>query len=114
MLTENSFNGGAGYTYEQVRNMTLNQIHHRLCEMDLLKKFGERSRKYALDEVPTILTPDEDGMIAGRDADGNPIKKKFKVGGKSLVRRLMEQAAAKREAEKTLQKKQRGKKKRKR
>ena len=32
MLTDNPWNGGGGYTYEQVAVMTPDQIYHRLCD----------------------------------------------------------------------------------
>jgi hypothetical protein len=47
MLCESGWNGGGGYTPEQVGDMTPDQIYFRLCEIDLLKrnKEGRRVRK---------------------------------------------------------------------
>ena len=88
MLTENSWNGGAGYTPQQVGDMTPDQIMFRLCELDLLRaKPGKRVRK--LEAAGVMQWADADGRVAGRAADGTPIR--AKITGKSLARQLREQ-----------------------
>lgn len=77
--------------------MTPDQIYHRLCDRDVLKsKRGHRTA----DTNPAALQPDADGFVKGRAEDGTPIKAKLRVGGKSLARRMMEEAEAKAKAEK--------------
>ena len=107
ILCESGWNGGAGYTPEQVGRMTLDQIWFRLCDADLLKKDSSdrTSKKKPLDAV-SQLPQSKDGMIKGRAVDGTPIQARIK--GKSLARRLMEEAEAKQQASK--QRKKRRKK----
>ncbi len=92
ILCDNPWEGGGGYTTEQVANMTLDQIWFRLCDKDLLSKpIGSR-----VESKPTLMAasevqPDEDGMVKGRAADGTAIK--ARIGGKSVARQLMEAEA---------------------
>ena len=96
-LTDNPWNGGGGYTYEQVAKMTPDQVYHRLCDEAVLKtKGGKRVSKME----PTELNTNPDGTVNGRDEQGNKIALKIRVGNKSLARRLMEEAEAKAKAEK--------------
>ena len=105
MLTESTFNGGGGYTLEQVGQMTPDQIWCRLCDMDMLKnEIGSRTKTMPSLEVPTMVDV-KDGLIAGRAADGTPIK--GVVRGKSRARELMEQAEAARRAAKQPRRKRR-------
>lgn len=91
ILCENPWNGGGGYTLDQIGQMTLDQIWFRLCEMKLLKnKVGKRSDKMDRTTAISTLQPDEDGLIKGRSADGTPIR--GRIRGKSLARQLMEEA----------------------
>jgi hypothetical protein len=93
MLCESGFNGGKGYTPEQVGKMTLDQIWFCLCDIELLKsKVGERTKKM---EPSNIVgrAKDEPGVIRGRAEDGTPIK--GRIRGKSLARELMEEAEKK-------------------
>jgi len=91
ILTEAPFNGGGGLSYEDVGNMTPDQVWHRLCKMDLLERtVGNRTRDYSGVSAQGVLETDEEGFVKGRDSEGNLIKKKF--GGKSLARRLMEES----------------------
>ena len=77
--------------------MTPDQVYHRLVDRDVLKV--KRGHRVASAE-PAAIEPDADGFVKGRAEDGTPIKAKIRVGGKSLARRLMEEEAAKRQAEK--------------
>ena len=84
-------------SYEQIGRMTPDQIYHRLCNKDVLK--ATRGHRTASAD-PAALQPDENGFIKGKAEDGTPIKARIRVGGKSLARRLMEEAEAKAKAEK--------------
>jgi len=94
---DNPWQGGAGLSYEDVGKLTPDQVYHRLCDKDILKV--TRGRRSAIAE-PAALEPDAEGFIRGRAEDGTLIKAKIRVGGKSLARRLMEEAEAKAKAEK--------------
>jgi hypothetical protein len=89
MLCESPWEGGAGYTPQQVGQMTLDQIWFRLCDKEILKRDSGLQRGMTGLDALSTLKPDEDGMFKGRATDGTPMK--AKIGGKSLARRLMEQ-----------------------
>ena len=90
MLCESPWNGGGGYTAEQVGRMTLDQIWFRLCDLDILKNpVGERTQTRGSLVAASEIKPDKDGLVKGRTADNKPIK--ARIGGKSLARRLMEE-----------------------
>lgn len=96
-LTDSVMDGGAGYNYEEVGRMTLDQIHHRLCDSDLLKNpIGKRTKEYAGSSAIGAVKPDKDGFVAGRDVDGNPIRLKMGLG-KSRASMLREAAEKNRE-----------------
>ena len=83
LLTDNPWNGGAGLSYSAVARMTPDQIHHRLCDRDILKvRNGKRVQKMS------AVKPDADGRARGRAADGTPIR--ARVGGKSLAKQIRE------------------------
>ena len=85
MLTDNPWNGGAGLSYQQVARMTPDQVFHRICDRDLLKRQkGRRTAKTAL------VKPDADGLAKGRAADGTPIR--AKIASKSLAKQIRERA----------------------
>lgn len=89
MLCENPWEGGGGYTPEQVGRMTLDQVWFRLCDRGMLKGgIGDRTEKTSSLEAASLV--DEDGMIKGRAADGTPIR--GKIRGRSKARELMEKA----------------------
>jgi hypothetical protein len=93
ILTENEMNGGGGYTYDEVGRMTLDQVWHRLCDMDVLKKpIGGRTKKFGGISALNVLKPDKDGMVRGVSADGKPIM--GRIGGKSKCQLLTEQIQA--------------------
>ncbi len=102
-LCESGWNGGAGYTLEQVGRMSLDQIWFRLCDAKFLEREvgGRTERMGSLAAVGT-LKPGKDGKVMGRAADGTPIR--GRIGGKSKARQLMEQE------EKRLRKEKRRKK----
>jgi len=98
MLCENPWNGGGGYTPEQVGRMSLDQIWFRLCDIEVLKrKVGGRVEKMEATEVASAIKTDEDGMVRGIAADGTPIR--GRIRGKSKARELMEKEAARKEKE---------------
>ena len=89
VLCESGWNGGAGYTPEQVGRMTLDQIWFRLCDMNVLKReVGERTDEVSVTAAMGSLKPDRRGRVRGRAADGTPIRRR--LGGKSVARQLME------------------------
>lgn len=90
VLCDNPWNGGGGYTPQEVAQMTLDQIVFRLCDMKLLRsKIGERTQAAEAAAVLGAVRPGEDGLYAGKAADGTVIR--ARIGGKSWARRLMEQ-----------------------
>lgn len=72
--------------------MTPDQIYHRLCDENVLKSKG--GRRVASVETAAVRV-NSDGTANGVDEDGNKIALKIRVGGKSVARRLMEEAEAK-------------------
>lgn len=98
MLTENPWNGGGGFTWEQVGRMTLDQIFGRLCDMDILKhEIGKRISVVRSIEAASTIAAGADGLYKGRDKDGNQIK--GRIQGRSKARMLMDAAKEKREKE---------------
>jgi hypothetical protein len=99
MLCESPWNGGGGYTPEQVGQMTLDQIWFRLCDMEILKRTdGQATKTMHPAAAAGMMTADDDGFIRGRAEDGTPIK--GRIGGKSKARMLMEEEERKRQKEK--------------
>ena len=102
-MTENPFEGGAGYTYAQVGSMTPDQIWHRLTDKKLLL-----AKVKALNSTTEKMTPpgginkdgrriakvNPDGTINARAADGTPITLR-KSGGESLASQLAAEEKAK-------------------
>ena len=98
ILCENPWNGGGGYTPEQVGRMSLDQIWFRLCDIEVLKrKVGGRVERMESSEVASMVKVDEDGMVRGMTADGTSIR--GRIRGKSKARELMEKEAARKEKE---------------
>ena len=90
ILCDNPWDGGRGYTPEEVGRMTLDEIIMLLTDKKLLRVTGKtRVTKVA----PLSVKPDKDGMARGRAADGTPIR--LRVGGKSLAQQVREREAAK-------------------
>ncbi len=90
MLCENPWEGGAGYTPEEVGRMTLDQIWFRLCDKKILKREpGGRVEKMETLMAAGTLKPGKDGKVKGRAADGTEIR--GRIGGKSKARQLMEE-----------------------
>ena len=96
MLCESEWNGGGGYTPEEVGRMTLDQIWFRLCDVKILERDGGGGSVEKVNTTAAIgsLTPDKYGMIRGRAADGTPIL--ARVRGKSLAQELTEREEGKR------------------
>lgn len=106
LLCENPWEGGGGYTMDEVGQMTLDQIWARLCDRDVLKKsMGNRTSEVDSLEIPAVLRPDKDGMIRGISQDGQPMK--GRIAGKSKARQLMEQQQEKRAQEKRARRRKR-------
>jgi len=99
MLCESGWNGGGGYTPQQVSQMTLDQIWFRLCDEKILKReVGGRTEKMSGLEAIGTIKPDKDGMVRGRAKDGTLIR--GRIGGKSLARQLMEKEEKRKRKEK--------------
>lgn len=89
-------------SYEEIGNMTPDQIYHKMCDRNVLKmKQGRRTAAASAGGI----SADKDGYVRGRDADGNPIRAKIRVDGKSLAARLNEEAAERERAERAAKKK---------
>lgn len=100
LLCDNPWEGGGGHQPRDVAGWTPDQVWFRLCSRDLLKLDGRTQTT-----EPIAAKVDKDGMVAGRAADGTPIK--GRIAGKSLARQLMEQAQARKAKEKSEPKKSR-------
>ena len=105
MLCENPWEGGGGYTPQQVADMTPDQIYFRLCDKNLLTDV--REKKYSSETGSIVEIQDDDGLIKGRLKDGTVVRMPTSIDGKSVAQRLHDEAAKKRAEEK----KNKGKKK---
>jgi len=95
ILCNDPWNGGGGYSYEDVANMSQDQIAHRLCDIELLKdKIGKRTKTVQASGVAGLAKVDEQGRIKARDKDGNVIY--LKTTGKSKAQQIREANEAKR------------------
>lgn len=84
--------------------MTLDQIWFRLCDKDVLKReVGKRTEKMESAGAMGSIKQNKDGMIRGRDKDGNVIR--GKIRGKSLAKELTEREERKRRREKRTRRK---------
>lgn len=86
-MCDNTFQGGLGYTPREVGDMTLDMIFMLLCDKANLRSRGLRLRDMETLQVSVIA---KDGLIRGRDRDGNPIM--AGISGKSLARQMMEES----------------------
>ena len=94
VLCDNPWEGGRGYRPSDVADMTLDQIFFLLCDRDNLRGVGRNRIKST--GVHSTPAPGSDGLIAGRDSKGNPIR--LPVKGESLVSRLNREAKEKKTA----------------
>ena len=94
------FEGGAGFTYEQVSRMTPDQIYHRLCNRDVLKRKGGRR----LAKTKSLSMASD--RVKGRAEDGSPIE--GRIAGKSRARQLMEQEQKKKRKKRGRRRERRG------
>jgi len=92
MLCENPWEGGGGHQPTEVARWTPDQVWFRLCDRNLLKLDGRTDMV-----SPRAVKVSEDGVVAGRAADGTPIK--GRIVGKSLARQLMERAQERKRVE---------------
>lgn len=106
VLTDNHWEGGAGYTTRQVRDMTLDEIFMRLAKRDNLRRRGKTRTSIVGSDAVLALVHD-DGTIHGRDAHGNLIK--GKVTGESVAARLAREEREKAEAEAQKKSRRKGK-----
>ena len=109
LLCENPWEGGGGYTPQQVADMTPDQIYFRLCKLEMFE--DNRTKKVSVDTGQAATVMDDDGMIKGKLADGTVVKRPMRVDGKSLAQRMAEEAAKKVEEEKKKEGKRRKRKK---
>lgn len=75
--------GGYGYTPQQVKELTIDQVLMLLTDRKILQ--GKRTE--VMDTVVAPTLTNEEGLIRGRDRDGNPIV--GRVQGVSKARALM-------------------------
>lgn len=94
LLCDNPWEGGRGYRPSDVGDMTLDQVFFLLCDRDNLRGTG-KNRVKTMSAGGTPL-PGPDGLVAGRDAKGNPIR--LPVKGESLAARLTREAQEKKKA----------------
>lgn len=88
LLCESGLDGGGGYEPRQVGQWSLDQIWFRLVDKGILKQpIGNRTATASALHAIGAVKPDKDGLLAGRDRDGNPIK--GRVRGVSVARQLM-------------------------
>lgn len=78
-LCESPWEGGGGYTPEQVGRMTPDQVWFRLCNLDILKRAGERTKK----PVQPEEVPEGEGVLL-RGPDGK-LRRVPVVKAKDLV-----------------------------
>ena len=84
--------GGAGYSPQQISGMTPDQIVFRLTSLENLPG----PSKIVKQDIGTAsILRDENGLIRGVDAEGNPIK--ARIVGKSLASIMREKADKKKE-----------------
>lgn len=95
LLCDNPWDGGRGYKPSDVADMTLDQMFFLLCDRTNLRG-GKKSRVKSV-SVGAMPKPGKDGLIAGRDSKGNPIR--LPVKGESLAARLTRQAKERKAAE---------------
>ncbi len=86
ILCESPWNGGCGYTPAEVGAMTPDQVYFRLCDLDVLKKRAGRS---VVEKRPPMAFPQ--GMVRGKDADGNPITLPRRKDGKTQIQLVEEE-----------------------
>jgi hypothetical protein len=72
VLCNNPFDGGGGYTPEQVGDMTPDQVYFRLCNVDFLRD-RKTGRIKKVDTLALANFADSNGYIKGRAADGTPL-----------------------------------------
>jgi len=85
-LADNPWNGGGGYSFEDIANMTLDQIWSRLCDKDILKReIGERSKN--MHSLSALAHSDKDGNVKGKSATGESIKMATKGKSKAAMLR---------------------------
>ena len=108
LLCDSWWEGGHGYSLRDVGDMTLDQICTMLCDRKILRaEPGERTTAMPAAQAASAVRPAPDGTIAGRAADGTPLR--GRVRGKSKAREAMEAEDAKRAAERAKRQTRRGK-----
>lgn len=80
MLCESPWEGGGGYTPEQVGRMTLDQVWFRLCNLKIFKTTNRLTKPDPPEEVP----PGEGPLVRGPDGK---LKRVELVKASELVKR---------------------------
>ena len=78
--------------------MTLDMIFMLLADKENLRAKGTRSKR--IESLAAIPMSGKDGLVAGRDEHGKPIR--AKVAGESLVKRLNREVKEAEEAKKRI------------
>lgn len=86
VLCDNPWDGGRGYTPQEVGDMTLDNIYLLLTDRKLLRA-GNKARTVSMDALGATSLANKDGLIKGRTADGQQFY--AKIGGQSLASRLI-------------------------
>jgi hypothetical protein len=89
VLCENPWDGGAGYTPQQVAEMTPDQVYFRLCDRELLKKKKHTGRTKKMSSLQVTSMAAEKGLVRGRASDGTLIMLPLSTG-KSQVQLIKE------------------------
>lgn len=86
ILCNNTFDGGMGYTPEQVGDMTLDQVFMLLCD----KKILRANTRHRIATVGSEMVPRrKDGKIRAVDRNGKPLN--GIIAGQSRAQQLWEQ-----------------------
>lgn len=90
-LCESPWEGGFGFTPNQVGDMTLDEIFMLLCDKKNLRASGKKRTRQVKSLEMALST--KGGLIRGRAEDGTPIQ--GRITGKSLASRLAEEESKK-------------------
>jgi len=90
MLQENPWEGGGGYTPQEVAQFTPDQVYCRCADLKVLQaKEGTGVSKVSSEEAVAMV--DGDGKVAGRTKGGEPLNLPLKGKGSSLAQNIREQ-----------------------
>lgn len=85
-LCDNPWEGGGGYTPQEVALMTPDQAYFRLCDRKKIK--GVKS-KVSVEDAKMKINPSS-GLVRGRLADGTIVERPLTKDGKSMAQLMKE------------------------